>query len=154
MWLARGLKDDDALVSLELEPSFAAVARKNLERAGESSKVEIRVGKALDSLSELIANHEPPFDFIFLDADKPNYPNYFPLLLKLSRRGTIIIADNVVREGAVIDEASEDEMVQGARSFNQLISEQSGIEATAIQTVGSKGHDGFALITVTQNPDT
>jgi predicted O-methyltransferase YrrM len=150
IWLARSLPSDGKLVSLELEARHADVARKNLERAGLSSRVEIRVGTATGSLHEMIADGITPFDFIFIDADKESYPVYLELSLQLSRPGTVIVADNVVRSGEVANAASTDARVQGVQTFLERAGAESRIDGTAVQTVGSKGHDGFALFIVGQ----
>jgi predicted O-methyltransferase YrrM len=149
IWLARALAPDGALISLELEEKHADVARKNIERAGHSSQVTVRVGPAAASLRQMISDGVAPFDFIFIDADKQGYPEYFTLCLELSRPGTMIIADNVVRNGEVSNAASTDVMVQGVRAFLDLVGKNERVEATAVQTVGSKGYDGFAVILVT-----
>jgi predicted O-methyltransferase YrrM len=148
IWLARALPPDGALVTLELDPKHAEVATANIARAGLASKVEIRLGPALDSLSQLHKEGAKPFDFIFIDADKQTYPEYLDWSLRLSQPGTVIIADNVVREGAVIDADSKDQSVQGVRRFLEKISANSRLDATALQTVGTKGYDGFALAVV------
>jgi predicted O-methyltransferase YrrM len=127
----------------------AEVARGNFARAGLSDVVDLRLGPALDSLPQLAAEGGAPFDFIFIDADKNNYPGYFQWALKLSRRGTLIIADNVVRKGAVIDAASPDPLVQGVRRFHELAAAEPRVSATTLQTVGGKGYDGFAMLLVT-----
>jgi predicted O-methyltransferase YrrM len=150
IWLARSLPDDGKMVSLELEPRHADVARKNLERAGLGARVEILVGPAPTSMRQLIDDGVAPFDFIFIDADKEGYPEYLELSLLLSRPGTVIVADNVVRSGEVANLATTDPRVQGVRRFLELASADDRLEGTAVQTVGSKGHDGFALFLVTQ----
>jgi len=153
IWMARSLPVSGRLVTLEFEPKHAEVARANLARAGLSEIVEIRVGPALETLPQLAAEQPAPFDFIFIDADKVNYPGYFVWALKLARPGTLIIADNVVRKGAVIDPASEDPNVQAVRHFHELVAAERGVSATTIQTVGSKGYDGFTVAVVTaENP--
>jgi predicted O-methyltransferase YrrM len=149
LWLARALPAGGRLVTLELDPKHAEVARANFARANLSSVIELRLGSALDTLPQLVAEGRGPFDLIFIDADKPGYPDYFAWALKLSRRGTVIIADNVVRNGAVIDTNSADPLVQGVRRFNELLAAESRVSATEIQTVGSKGYDGFAIMVVT-----
>jgi len=149
IWLARALPADGHLVTLEAEPLHARIARKNIARAGLEKKVEIRSGQALDILKQLVAEKHGPFDFIFIDADKESYADYFSWSLKLSRRGTCIIADNVVRNGAVIDPAHADPRVQGVRRFNELLAAEPRVTATTIQTVGGKGYDGFTLAIVT-----
>jgi predicted O-methyltransferase YrrM len=148
IWLARSLPADGGLISLELEPHHADVARANINRAGLGAMVEIRVGPAVETLRGLIAEGAAPFDFIFIDADKEGYPAYFALSLELSRPGTVIVADNVVRNGAVVDSTSSDERVLGVRRFLELVAGEPRVEGTAVQTVGSKGYDGFALIYV------
>ena len=149
IWLARALPVGGHLITLEFEPKHGEVARANLARAGVANVVELRVGAALETLPQLAAERRGPFDFIFIDADKENYPGYFQWALKLSRRGTLIIADNVVRNGAVVDPASPDPRVHGVRRFHELVAAERRVSATAIQTVGSKGYDGFTLAVVT-----
>lgn len=147
IWLARALPAGGRLITLEANPKHAEVARANIARAGLSEVVDLRVGRAIETLPQL--TDQAPFDLIFIDADKPSNPDYFTWALKLSRKGTLIIADNVVRDGAVIDADSDDPNVQGIRRFNELVAAEPRVSATAIQTVGSKGYDGFALILVT-----
>ena len=149
IWLARALPADGRLVTLEVEPLHATTARENITRAGFEKIVEIRQAPALDTLKRLVDEKRAPFDFIFIDANKESYPDYLVWSLKLSRRGTCIIADNVIRNGAVIDPAHEDPRVQGVRRFNELLAAESRVSATTIQTVGSKGYDGFTLGIVT-----
>lgn len=149
IWLARSLPTDGRLITLEADPKHAEVARNNIARAGLSDVVELRLGRALDTLPQLAAEGCAPFDLIFIDADKPSNPDYFAWALKLSRRGSVIIADNVVRNGTVIDANSSDPNVQGVRRFNELLAADPRVSATAIQTVGSKGYDGFAMAIVT-----
>lgn len=148
IWLARALSANGRLITLEVESKHADVARANIARAGLADRVELRLGSALDSLPKLAAEGRGPFDLIFIDADKPAYTEYFAWALKLSRPGTVIIADNVVRKGAVADPGSEDANVQGIRRFYQAVSAEHRVSATAVQTVGSKGHDGFAMALV------
>jgi caffeoyl-CoA O-methyltransferase len=148
IWMARALPKNGTLISLEFEPLHAKVARENVQRAGLSNVVDIRVGKALDLLPQIAANNEGPFDMVFIDADKPPYKEYFEWALKLSKPGTLIVADNVIREGKVMDSGSPDEMVQGARRFNEFLATVPGVTATILQTVGSKMHDGMALAVV------
>lgn len=150
IWLAHALPSDGRLVTLELEPRHAEVARKNIDGAGFGPVVDIRVGSAAQSLEDLIDEGSDPFDFIFIDADKEGYPNYLELSLQLSRPGTVIVADNVVRDGEVADSSSTDERVQGVRTFLEFAAANDRIDGTAIQTVGSKGYDGFALLLVTR----
>ena len=149
IWLARALSPGGRLITLEADPKHAKVAQANIAQAGLADVVELRLGRALDTLPQLAAEGYGPFDLIFIDADKPNNPAYFAWALKLSRQGSLIIVDNVVREGAVIDAASNDPSVQGTRRLNELLATEPRITATAIQTVGSKGYDGFALALVT-----
>jgi len=150
IWLARALPSSGRLVSLELDPKHAQVAQANLDRAGLSALVEIRVGRALDSLAALVNEGVPPFDFVFIDADKQSIPDYFQWSLKLTRPGSVIVVDNVIRKGAVLDAASSDANVQGVRRFNEIVSKTPSVSATTLQTVGSKGYDGFALIRVSE----
>ena len=150
IWLARSLPVDGELISLELESKHAEVARTNIDRTGLGHLVEIQVGPAVASLRNLVAEGVKPFDFIFIDADKEGYAEYFTLSLQLSRPGTVIVADNVVRNGAVVDPASSDERVRGVRRFLELVAAEPRVEATVVQTVGSKGYDGFALLYVSQ----
>jgi len=147
IWMARALPPGGVLVTLEYEPKHAEVARANIARAGLADVVEIQVGAALDTLPQLDARR--PFDLIFIDADKPNIPNYFTWALKLARVGTVIIVDNVVRKGTVIDAASDDANVQGVRRFIELVSRESRVTAATLQTVSSKGYDGFTTVVVT-----
>jgi predicted O-methyltransferase YrrM len=150
IWLARGLPSDGRLITLEANPEYAEVARANIARAGLAAMVEVRVGRAQDTLPGLAA--EGPFDLIFIDADKPGTPGYFQWALKLSRRFSLIIVDNVVREGAVLDAASDDPNVQGMRRFFELAATDPRVNGTALQTVGAKGHDGLAILLVTAEP--
>ncbi len=155
IWLARALPAGGRLVTLEANPAFAEVARANIARAGVADAVELRVGAALDTLPELHAEGAGPFDLIFIDADKQNYPGYFEWSLKLSRPGAVIVGDNVVRDGAILDpEAYDpehgDDLIKGVRRFYELVAAEPRVSAsaTAVQTVGAKGHDGFALMIV------
>ena len=152
IWLARALSGGGRLVTLEANPDYAEVARANLARAGFADIVELRVGAALDTLPRLAAEGGEPFDLIFIDADKKNTPNYFTWALELSRPGSLIIADNVIRDGGVIDPDSDDPAVQGSQRFHDMLSsERDGarrVSATTIQTVGVKGYDGFTLALV------
>jgi predicted O-methyltransferase YrrM len=151
IWLARALPADGRLISLEASAKHADVARANIERAGLSRVAEVRVGQALDTLPKLAEEGGGPFDFVFIDADKPNNSAYLQWALKLSRLGTVIVVDNVVRYGAVTDDASSDSSVKGVRSFMELIAAEPRVSATAIQTVCIKGHDGFALAVVKED---
>jgi predicted O-methyltransferase YrrM len=153
IWLARALPPDGRLVTLEASPQYAEVAQANIAHAGLAGVVELRVGPALETLPELAAAGEC-FDLIFIDADKRNNPGYLEWSLKLSRPGTLIVADNVVRDGAILDADAEDPLggkgsVQGIRRFYELLAAEPRLDATAIQTVGAKGYDGFALALVT-----
>lgn len=148
IWLARSLPDHGTLVTLELEPHHAKVARANLDRSGLGSLVEIRVGPGPASLQQLIDEGAAPFDFIFIDADKEGYPEYLELSLRLSRVGTVIVADNVVRNGDVANPQSRDPRVQGVRTFLDRAAADVRLDGTAVQTVGAKGYDGFALFVV------
>jgi predicted O-methyltransferase YrrM len=153
IWLARALPAGGRLVTLEAEAEYAELARANIARAGLAESVELRVGPALQTLPQLVAEGAGPFDLIFIDADKKNNPGYFEWSLKLSRPGTLIIVDNVVRGGAILDPDADDptlgnEGIRGIRRFFELLAAERGVDATAIQMVGSKGYDGFALMIV------
>lgn len=148
IWLARALPRGGRLNTLELNATHAKLARENLQRAGVSDEVEIRVGPALESLEQMVKVSHAPFDLIFIDADKETMAEQFGMCLKLSRSGTVIVADNVVRDGAVVDPASTDSRVQGVRRFNAAVASEQRVSATAVQTVGSKGYDGFAMLYV------
>ena len=148
IWLARALPRDGRLVSLEVDPKHAEVARANLSRAGLSKVAEVRLGPALKALPELKAEGRGPFDLFFIDADKPNNAEYFAWAVKLSRPGSLIIVDNVVREGAVLDQKSRDPAVIGTRKLNEAMAKERRVSATEIQMVDSKGHDGFAIAVV------
>jgi predicted O-methyltransferase YrrM len=150
IWLARALPDGGRVISLEADPRHAEVARANIARAGLDDRVEVRLGMALDLLPGLTERPEP-FDFIFIDADKPNNAAYFDWALRLSRVGAIIIVDNVVRGGDVIAAANDSPTVQGVRRFMERLAAEPRVSATAIQTVGSKGYDGFAIALVTSS---
>ena len=145
IWLARAIAPGGRLITLEVNATHAAVARANVARAGVADIVDVRLGRALDSLPQLVAEGAGPFDLVFIDADKPNIAEYFTWALRLTRPGGVIIVDNVVRNGAVIDAASDDVNVQGVRRFNELAAANRRVSTTVIQTVGSKGYDGFSL---------
>jgi predicted O-methyltransferase YrrM len=149
IWLGRALPKDGAgrLVTLEFDPAHAGVARTNIGRAGLDKIVEIRVGAAIDTLPGLAA--EAPFDLIFIDADKPSTPEYFRWAIKLSRPGSVIVVDNVVRGGDIIDASGKNQDVEGMRRFFDLLASEPRVTGTAIQTVGAKGYDGFAIAVVT-----
>ena len=148
IWLARALPAGGRLITLEVDSKHAEVARANIARAGLADTVDLRLGRALDTLPQLVAEGAGPFDLVFIDADKPNTTAYFEWALKLTRRGSLIIADNVVRDGAVIDAVSTDASVQGVRRFNAALAAEPRVTASVIQTVGSKGYDGLAFAIV------
>jgi len=148
LWLARALPEEGKLITLELEEKHATVAANNLRRAGVEGRVEIRVGPALDSLATMYNEGAAAFDLIFLDADKPNNPAYLDWAFKFSRPRTVIIGDNVIRDGAIIDPNNPDPRVIGTRTFLEKLGSDPRVEATAIQTVSSKGYDGFAIAIV------
>ena len=148
IWLARALPERGRLVTVEADPRHAVVAGKNIARAGLTWLVDLRVGRALDVLPQIAAEGRGPFDLVFIDADKTGNPDYFAWALRLTRLGSIIIVDNVIRKGAVVDAESTDASVQGVRRLNELIARQSRVSATTIQTVGTKGYDGFTLALV------
>ena len=145
IWLARAVSKGGSIISLESNAAFAEVAKANIENAGLSEIVEIRVGLAIDTLKQLETERVAPFDLIFIDADKVSNPIYLEWSLKLSRPGTVIICDNVVRNGAVVELASTDPSVIGTRKFFDLVAQNPRLSATVIQTVGEKGYDGFCL---------
>jgi predicted O-methyltransferase YrrM len=149
IWLARALPRGGRLITLEADAKHAEVARANIAHAGLSDVVELRFGRALDTLPQLAAENCGPFDLTFIDANKPEYPEYFSWALRLSRRGSLIIGDNVVRDGKLLQSTSEDLGVRGVRRFLELLAAEPRVSATAIQTVGSKGYDGFAIALVT-----
>jgi predicted O-methyltransferase YrrM len=152
IWLARALPAGGRLITLEADPTHAGIARVNIARAGFAAVVDLRLGPALDTLPQLARDAAGPFDLIFIDADKPHTAEYFAWALTLSRRGTIIIVDNVVRNGAIVDADSADADVQGMRRFYDRVAAEPRVSATAIQMVGSKGYDGFAIALVTEAP--
>jgi predicted O-methyltransferase YrrM len=149
IWLARALPAGGHLITLEANSKHAGVARANFARAGLADTVELRVGRALDTLPQLAAEGCGPFDVVFIDADKQNNPEYFAWALELSRCGSLIIVDNVVRNGAVVDPASEDPGVRGVRRLNERLAAEPRVSAVAVQIVGSKGYDGMAIVLVT-----
>jgi len=148
IWMARALDPGGRILTLEFSPKHADVARANFARAGLGKVIEIRVGPALETLPKIAAEGHEPYDLIFIDANKSQMPEYFDWALKLSRPGSIILADNVIRDGKVIDANSPDPDIQGVRRFNERLGSESRVSATEIQTVGSKGYDGFALAVV------
>ncbi len=148
LWLGWALPLGGSIVTLEADPKHAEVARANIARAGLSDSVEVRVGKALDTLPKLAAENPAPFDLFFIDANKDAIPEYFQWALKLGRKGSLIVVDNVVRGGKILDAGSSDANVQGVRRFYDMLAKETRVSATAIQTVGAKGYDGFALAVV------
>lgn len=149
IWLARALPPDGRLVTLEVDPKHAEVARRNIAAAGLDGVVELRLAPALDSLAQLVAEGEEPFDLVFIDADKEPYADYFTAALRLTRAGSLVVVDNVVRGGRVVDESSDDPSVRGVRKLYELVGNEERVSATALQTVGSKGYDGLMLALVT-----
>jgi predicted O-methyltransferase YrrM len=159
IWLARGLPPGGHVLTLEVDAHHADVAQANIARVGLAEKIEVRVGAALQSMEKLVAERSDPFDLIFIDADKQNNPGYLKWALKLSRAGTVIIADNVVRAGRILDlDASDPRLgeggLDGLRGFYELLGADPRVSATVIQTVDAKGHDGFALALVTSDLET
>lgn len=148
IWLAKGLPEHGRITTLEAESRHADVARENIARAGFAGSVDVIQGPALDTLPILARELPAPFDFVFIDADKPSNPHYFDWALRVTRPGGLILIDNVVREGMVVIPDHEDPRVQGVRRLNERIAEEPSVEATGIQTVGSKGYDGFALVRI------
>jgi predicted O-methyltransferase YrrM len=149
IWMARALPEGGRIITLEADPKHAEVARKNFARAGVEGKIELRLGKALETLPQVATDGRGPFDMFFIDANKSNMPEYFEWSLKLARRGSVIIADNVVREGAVLDGNSKDADIQGIRRFLEMVGKEKRVSGTALQTVSTKNYDGFALVLVT-----
>ncbi len=148
IWLARALRDGGRVITLEANSKHAEISRSNFARAGLSGLIELRLGPALETLQKLAAEGRGPFDLIFIDANKSSMAEYFDWSLKLARPGSVIIADNVIRDGGVLDANSKDEDIQGVRRFNERLAVDKRVSATEIQTVGSKGYDGFALVMV------
>ena len=148
IWMARALRADGRLVTLESDPKHAQVDEANIARAGLAAKVDVRVGLALDTLPVLAREQRGPFDLIFIDADKQNIPAYFEWALRLSRPGSLIVVDNVVRDGGIIDATSDDASILGVRRFNEILAGDSRVTATTLQTVGVKGYDGFTIALV------
>ena len=145
LWMARALEPGSRLVTLEIDPHHAEVAQRNFERAGLQDVVELRLGRALDSLERLEKEAAAPFDFVFIDADKQGYPDYLEWAIRLSRRGALILTDNVVREGRVADAQVDDAGVAATREFLERLGHDERLVSSAIQTVGARGYDGFAL---------
>ena len=152
IWLARALPADGRLITLEVDAKHAETARANVERVGLADVVEVRLGRALETLPQLAAAGLGPFDLVFIDADKENTPEYVEWALKLSRRGSLIVVDNVVRAGEVLDRTSDNPRVLGVRRTLELLAGEPRVSATAIQTVSGKGYDGMALALVTADP--
>ena len=148
IWLARALPNNGKVITIEVDKHHGDVAQKNINNAGLSQKVDLRIGKALDILPQIIAENDGPFDMIFIDADKPPYTEYFDYALQLSRPGTLIICDNVIREGKVLDNNTADEKVKGVQRLNKMLSQNAKVTATILQTVGVKEHDGMAIAVV------
>ena len=153
IWLGRALPRGGRLLTLEVNPKHAEVARANVARAGLGAQVEIRLGPAVETLPKLLSEHEGPFDFVFVDADKPNTRTYFDWAVRLSRPGTLIVVDNVVRKGELANASSDDPNVRGMRAFLEALASDSRVSATGIQTVGTKGYDGFVLARVVDGPE-
>lgn len=152
IWLARALPAGGKVITLEFEPKHAAIAKAGFARAGLADVIELRVGPALETLPKIEAEGSGPFDLIFIDADKPSYPEYFEWAVKLSRKGSVIVVDNVVRNGELTNPACEDPRVHAVRRFYELVAKDKRVSATALQTVGNKGYDGFAIMIVTGDP--
>jgi len=152
IWMARALPPGGHVLTLEADMKHAEVARKNFDRAGLGSVIALRFGPALETLPKIAAEGREPFDLVFIDANKSPMAEYFGWALKLSRRGSVIVADNVIRDGAVIDTSSDDPDILGVRRFNARLAAEPRVSATEIQTVGSKGYDGFALAVVIADP--
>jgi predicted O-methyltransferase YrrM len=148
IWLARALPPDGKVITLELDSKHAEVARANFARAGVADRVELRLGRALDTLPQLAAEQRRAFDFVFIDADKAGIPDYFGWALELTRPGSVIVVDNVVRKGALADPETTDANVRGVQRFHELLAAEQRVSATTVQTVGSKGYDGFTFILV------
>lgn len=153
IWLGRALGSDGKLITLEADAHHAEVAAKNIAAAGLDRVVELRVGPALDELPRMIEANEAAFDFVFIDADKANHDKYLAYALELTRVGSVIVGDNIVRGGRVLDAASSEASIEGSRRFMDLIAAEPRLDATAIQTVGSKGYDGFAIALVVESSD-
>jgi len=148
IWMARALRAGGRLITIEANPAHAEVARQNLERAGLADAVSVRVGRALEVLPELVAEGQGPFDMIFIDADKAPYAEYLQWALRLARPGTLILADNVVRGGDVVNENATDADTAGIRRFNEALAAHAGVSSIVLQSVGTRGHDGMALAVV------
>ncbi len=149
IWMARAVPDGGSVTTLELDPRHAEVARRNFARAGLDGVVELRLGPAVDSLAVIEQEGRGPFDFVFIDADKPSYPEYVRWALRLARPGTLVVVDNVVREGRILEAGSPEAIVVGTRRALEVMGAEPRLLVTAVQTVGSKGYDGFAVAVVT-----
>jgi predicted O-methyltransferase YrrM len=149
IWMARALPEDGQLITLEANEKHVQIARDNFARAGTAGKIELRFGKALDTLPQIAAQGRGPFDLVFIDANRSNLPEYFAWSLRLARRGSVIVVDNVVREGGVLNVESSDPDIQGIRRFAEMAAAEKRVSSTVIQTVGSKNYDGFAMLLVT-----
>jgi predicted O-methyltransferase YrrM len=152
IWLARALPPNGRMITLESDPGHAEIARANIARAGLADRIDVRLGAALETLPRLVEQAESPFDLTFIDADRQNLPAYFEWALKLSRLGSVILVDNVVRKGGVVDAASTDPNIIGVRRFGERLAAETRVSATMVQTVGAKGYDGFAIALVTEDP--
>lgn len=150
IWMARALPHNGRVVTLELDELHARVAQANFVRAGVDKIIELRRASAINSLQEMVTEGVAAFDFVFIDADKANIPRYFEFALKMTRVGSVIVVDNVVRDGKIIDAASTDPGIVGVRKFNDMVASEPRVSATALQTVGSKGYDGFAIMQVVE----
>jgi len=148
IWLARAVPPEGRVVTLEANATHADIARANIERAGLTGRVDVRLGNALDTLPRLAAEQQPPFDFTFIDADRTNLAEYFDWAVRLSHPGSVIVVDNVIRKGGVIDASSDDPNVKGVRRFNDQLKRDTRVTATMVQTVSAKGYDGFAMALV------
>lgn len=151
IWIAKALPEDGNLISIDIDEKISSLAQKNIDNAGLSAKIELKVGSALDILPQFIANKEEAFDMIFIDANKPPYKEYFKYALQLSRPGTIIILDNVIRKGKVLDETTTDEVVKGVQRLNQFLSRCKEVTAVMLQSAGVKDHDGMAVVVVNRS---
>lgn len=148
LWLANILPPDGTLITIEYDPFHAQIARQTINSSIHSKQIELRTGRALEILEEMIQKNMQPFDFIFIDADKTPYLEYFKMALKLSRKGSMIVCDNVIRNGLVLDASSNDEKVQGVQRLNNYLSTCKEVTATLLQTVGEKEYDGMVLAVV------
>lgn len=148
IWMARALPENGKIITIEHDENHARVAKQNFKNAGLSEKIELMIGNALEILPNLESKIQEPFDFIFIDADKPPYVEYFNYALRLSRKGTIIVCDNVIREGKILETNSTDEKVIGVQRLNNMLSKNEKVVATILPTIGLKEYDGMAIATV------